>query len=296
VVDAPTAASAGEQAPPAAPRSPFMRSVRAGLPLLLPMAAIVVLILFFFWQRVFITIDAGTAGVLFRLFSGTETDRVYPPGLHIIAPWNRMHRYEVRKQTVLHSFDVLSVHGLTLHLELAIRYRPEYQQLGLLHQRIGPDYAQRVVVPQTESVLRRELGRRTAEDIYTNAGGLLSAAVALAREEVRRNFVEAEDIVIRSVGLPERVRQAIEDKLVQRELLESYVFRLQTAVEEAERKRDEARGIRDYQAAVDSTLSDRLLRHEGIRATEELAVSANTRVVLIGAREDGLPVIPGGGR
>jgi regulator of protease activity HflC (stomatin/prohibitin superfamily) len=255
-------------------------------------AAVLVAILL--WQRVFISIPAGYSGVVFRLFFGTQTDYVYPAGLHIIPPWDTMNFYEIRNQVIMHSFDVLSNRGLTVHLEVAIRYRPENDQLGLLHQRVGPEYAQRVVIPQTESVLRRELGRRTAEEIYTNAGGLLDEAVALAEQEVGRNFVEAEDVVIRSVTLPPIVQQAIEDKMTQRELLESYAFRLRTASEEAERLRDEARGIRDYQRKIDSTLSDRLLQHTGIRATLEISESENASVLLIGSGTDGLPMIPGG--
>jgi prohibitin 1 len=218
-------------------------------------------------------------------------DRVYGGGLHIITPWNTMHLYETRKQVALHDFDVLSVKGLRVHLALAIRYRPDYEQLGLLHQRIGPDYVQRVVVPQTESVLRKQLGRHTAAEIYTNERGLLSNAIALAIEEVGRNYVQVQDIVIRSIALPERVKQAIEDKVTQEELLKSYVFRLETAEREAERKRVEARGIRDYQERVDATLSERLLRHAGIQATRELATSENARVVVVGAGEDGLPLV-----
>lgn len=246
------------------------------------------------WPRIFISIPAGQAGVVFRFFTGTQTNYIYPAGLHIIPPWDTMNYYEVRNQVALHSFHVLSVRGLMIQLDLAIRYRPRIDELGLLHQRIGPDYARRVVLPQTESVLRRKLGRQTAEDIYTNAGGLLNEATELARQEIERHYVHAEDVIIRTVTLPELVKEAIEDKQTQRELLQSYAFRLQTAEQEAERLRDEGRGIRDYQKKVDSTLSDRLLQHTGIRVTREVAGSPNASVVLIGSGKDGLPMIPGG--
>ena len=276
-------------------RSPFARWVGRLLPVLLIVVLMSVLVSALLWRRVFVSIEPGEAGVLYRFFTGTVTDRVYREGLHVIPPWDTMVHYETRRQVAMHAFDVLSVRGLPVHLELAIRYQPQVEQLGLLHRRIGPDYAERVVVPQTESVLRRELSRYTAEQIYTNEGGLLGAAVLLARDEVGRNFVDAEDIVIRSVTLPDRVKAAIEDKLKQRQLLASYDFRLRTAAQEAERKRTEARGIRDFQAKVDATLTPRLLRHEGIRAARDLATSANASVVVIGAEEGGLPLVPGGG-
>ncbi len=259
-----------------------------------PLAIAILVVAALLWPRIFISVPVGETGVLFRFFTGTQTDRVYPSGLHIIAPWNTMVLYETRAQLIQHDFEVLSLRGLTVGVKLAIRFRPAIDQLGLLHQRIGPNYTHRVVIPQTESVLRLTIGRRTAEDVYTNADGLLDKAIATARQAVGRDFVEAEDIIIRTVVLPKLVREAIEDKMRQRELLESYAFRLQTASQEAERLRDEARGIREYQREVDSTLTERLLQHIGIRATQELAGSQNATVVLLGTGEDGLPMIPGG--
>lgn len=255
---------------------------------------LIVLSLILLWRHILISIDVGHAGVLYRLFSGGTQLKTHDDGLHIIAPWNKMFHYNVRKQLVSSSFDILSVRGLPVHVELAIRYHPDYEQLAFLHKNVGPEYERRVVLPQTMSVLRRELSRHTAEEIYTNAGGLMDDAIKQAREEVGRNYVVADDIVIRSITLPAPVAQAIEDKLSQRELLDSYQFRLQTATEEAERKRKEARGIRDYQAYVDATLSDRLLEHAGIRVTGELAASKNTRVIIVGGGKNGLPLVAGG--
>ncbi len=285
----PDGAAAAAPAP-----SPFARWLRPKLPLLLVVALLSLLLMILLWRHIFISVPPGEAGVLFRFFGGTQVDRVYGEGLHLIAPWNRMFLYETRRQVVMHDFEVLSAPGLPLHLELAIRFQPEREQLPLLHQRIGPEYPRRVVIPQTESVLRRELSRYTAEQVYTNAGGLLAAAILRARDEVGRNFVVTDEIVIRSITLPTPIKAAIEDKLAQEQLMQSYAFRLLTAQEEAQRKRAEARGVRDYQATVDSTLSERLLHHEGISATRDLATSANTRVIMLGRDQGGLPLVPSG--
>ncbi|MGB5733151.1 MAG: prohibitin family protein [Thiohalocapsa sp.] len=264
------------------------------LVVLTPLLIVLILGTALLWSRIFISIPPGEAGVVFRFFTGTRTDYVYPDGLHVIPPWDTMNFYEVRNQITMHRFHVLSKRGLEVELEIAIRYRPVIPQLGLLHQRIGPDYAFRVLVPQAESVLRRQLSAASAEDIYTNADGLLDEAVALARRELGRNYVNSEDVIIRTVTLPAKVKAAIEDKLTQRELLQSYNFRLSAAEQEADRLRDEARGIRDYQASIDSTLNDRLLQQTGIRVTREIAGSENSSVILIGSGKDGLPMIPGG--
>jgi prohibitin 1 len=266
---------------------------RSWLPFFIVSILTLAFLIVFFWTDIFIIIRSGEAGVLWNRFMGTRTDRVYREGLHIISPLDRMHIFEVRKQVVTHELTVLSVDGLQLELHLAIRFRPELNLLGMLHDRIGPEYLTRVVIPQTESVLRKQLGNATAEQIYTNDNGLLTRAMLKAMEEIGRNFVEMEDIIIRRIRLPETVRQAIEDKLVQQQLLESYQFRGKTAIKEAERKRIEAAGARDYNDIVKSTLSDRLLNYQGIQATSDIAESQNPKTIVIGAGENSPPIILG---
>ncbi|HHC73514.1 MAG TPA: prohibitin family protein [Thiothrix sp.] len=245
----------------------------------------------FFWQSVVITIKSGEAGVLFRYFSGTEIDTVYEEGVHIFSPLDTLYRYEIRKQTALHEFNIISNKGLTIHLSLAVRYRPEVSLLGILHQQIGPDYLDRVVLPQIESVMRKELGSYTAEQIYTNEAGLLTKAILNALDEVGRNYVEVEDIIIRSISLPQEIVKAIEHKLQQEEFMKSYEFRIETAKKEAERLKSEAEGIASYNKIISQSLTKPLLLHKGIDATKMLAESNNAKVVVIGSGENGLPII-----
>ena len=68
-------------------------------------------------------------------------------------------------------------------------------------------------------------------------------------------------------------------------------FVLTKEKQEADRKRIEAQGISDFQKIVVQGISDQLLRWKGIEATEKLAMSANAKVVVIGAGKDGLPLI-----
>ena len=267
--------------------------IRKKLPMLIVLSLITALVVLFFFHRIVIVIHSGQAGVLYRMLSGTETDTIYPEGIHLINPLNKMYIYEVRKQIALHEFDVITNKGLSVHLSLAVRYRPEYELLGILHQSIGPDYLQRVILPQIESVMRKQLGSYTAEQVYTNEKGLLTKAILSALDEVGRNYVDMEDIIIRSITLPPEMVTAIEDKLKQEEFMKSYEFRIQTATKEAERLNIEAGGLRDYQKTINESLTDAILHHQGIKATEMLASSPNAKIVVIGSG-DGLPLILGG--
>lgn len=267
------------------------RWLKRKLSLLVVLFLIIALLLAFFWQRIIITIHPGEAGILFRRFTGTEIDKIYEEGLHVFNPLDTLYIYEIRKQVAYHDFTIITNKGLNVNLSLAVRYRPEYDLLGLLHQRIGPDYLNRVILPQIESVMRKQLGQYSAEQIYTNEEGLLTNAILTALDEVGRNYVEVEDIIIRSISLPPNFVEAIESKLKQEEFMKSYEFRLETAQKEAERLAIMAQGIQKYQATIDQSLTESVLRHQGIEATKELALSHNAKIVVIGSGETGLPLI-----
>lgn len=253
------------------------------------------LIIAVLWQSIVISIHAGEGGVLYRrLFGGTVMDYVYPEGVHVIFPWDVMTIYNARIQLIKHEFDVLSNQGLPIHLNIAIRFRPQYDLLPVLHQQVGPDYVDKIIIPQIESVLRKNIGQYDPEDIYTNKQGVLSNIIVLALEETGRKFVQVDEIMIRSLELPPTIKKAIEEKLTYQQQASAYGYRLLREEQEAKRKRIEAKGIAEYQEIISQNLSGRLLTWQGIHATNELAASNNAKVVIIGAGEGGLPVILGG--
>ncbi len=276
------------------PIKSLKKSIKAKMPILIVGGLVLLLLVVFFFDHIVITVGPGEVGVLYRrLTTGTQTDYVYPEKIYLIWPWDTMYRYTVRIQTIPHELTVLTNKGLPINLSLAIRFRPEYDMVGILHKTVGPDYVDRIVIPQIESVLRKRIGQLNPEDVYTNKEGVLTNILQAAIDEVMRDYIIVEDIIIRSMQLPDNVTQAIEQKLIEEQLMGKYEFTLKVAKEEAERKRIEATGIRDYQNIVNSTLNPQLIRWEGVQATLELAKSSNAKVVVIGAGKDGIPVILG---
>jgi regulator of protease activity HflC (stomatin/prohibitin superfamily) len=244
---------------------------------------VITLLAIYFWQRIIYVVPSGHGGVLYRtFFGGTVTDYVFPEGLHVFFPWDRLYDYDTKVQVVLSDITVLTNKGLPIELKLAIRYHPEYDMLGLLHQKVGPDYVQKIVLPQVESVLRRNIGKEEPEAIYTNKEGVLTDIISRAIEETSEKFVSIDDIIIREVILPAQVRNAINDKLVYQQQDQAYEFRLMAEQKEAERKRIEADGIRVYQDLVGRSLTHDLLQWEYIKALNELSKSNNSKVVVVG--------------
>ena len=88
--------------------------------------------------------------------------------------------------------------------------------------------------------------------------------------------------------------QAVELKAESEQAAQRMEFVLAKERQEAERKKIEALGIADFQLIVSKGISPELLKWKGIEATEKLAESSNSKLVIMGNGKDQLPVILNG--
>ncbi|MGR9012013.1 MAG: prohibitin family protein [Gammaproteobacteria bacterium] len=265
------------------------------LPAVITSTIVILLIVVYFYSSIFITITAGEAGVLYRRFAGgTVTDRVYKEGFHVIFPWNSMTIYNTRVQQRSHSLSVLTEEGLKIQLEISIRYYPEADAIGLLHQKVGPDYLEKIVIPEVDHTLRVFVGKNAVNDVYTSKGASLHNIIVEAESEVEKNYIVIQDVILQQVILPKQVEAAIEAKIEQKQLSEAYQYRLARETQEAKRKKIEAEGINEYNVIVNQSLNKDILKWKGIQATQALAESDNAKIVVIGNGDNQLPIILGG--
>lgn len=244
------------------------------------------------WNRVFLSLKPGEAGVLWeRFLGGTNLKYVYREGFHLVLPWNRMYIYNLRLQQTSHKIIALCKNGLPVEIEVSIRSRPQVANLPLLHVVVGENYLDVVVKPEIEAHVRGVVSQFNPEELYSSEGYILNLIVQGAMGKIAERFVSLDNLLIKRVQLPAQVGDAIQTKLVEEQRALEYEFLLQQAESEAERKTIEAKGILSFQQTVTSGgRFEDYLRYAGIQATLELAKSGNAKVVVIGG-ERGLPLI-----
>ncbi len=254
------------------------------------------LIVFFWpllWNRVFVSLKPGEAGVLWeRFMGGTDLDYIYREGFHLVAPWNRMYIYNMRLQQTPHTIIALCKNGLPVEIEVSIRSRPQAESLPLLHTVVGPDYIETIVKPEIQAHVRAVVSQFEPQELYTSEGYILNLILQGAMSEISERYISLDDLLIKRIILPEAISDAIEAKLTQEQQVLEYAFRVDKEKKEAERKEIEAQGILAFQETVASGGSFKdYLRFSGIAATVELAKSNNAKVVVIGGSDGGLPLI-----
>jgi len=243
-----------------------------------------------------VTIDSGEAGVLFKTFGdGVVTDE--PPmgeGFHIVAPWNKVYAYEVRQQELFEKMKVLSSNGLEIQIDASAWYEPVYNELGNLHQSLGQGYLQRVIQPAIRSAARSVIGRYTPDDLYSTKRDAIQVEIFEETKKILdKQYVQLNEVLVRDVTLPPTIKEAIERKLKQEQESLEYEFRLESARKEAEKVIIEAKGKAESNRILSASLTDKILQDKGIEATVKLSESPNSKVIVIGSGDSGMPIILG---
>ena len=260
---------------------------------LIIIGVIVVILLLLFGGRMFYTLGATERGVIFRQFTtGLDKENILQPGFHILAPWNDLYVYNVAEQKIEESMDVLDRNGLSINIDVTVRFYPTYDRVGNLYESFKLDYSNLLVAPEIRSAVRQVAGRYTAEEIYsTKRAEVEQTIIDESGKKLEENNINMRALLIRSINLPTDIRKAIEDKLVQEQQALAYQFRLEKEKSEADRKRIAAEGEARANQIINSSLTPALLRMRGIEATLKLGESPNSKTVIIGGSGDGLPLI-----
>jgi regulator of protease activity HflC (stomatin/prohibitin superfamily) len=260
----------------------------------------------------FTQIGAGQVGVS-SLFGAVDKEPL-SQGLHIINPLKSVTQMSTRTEAITvhagpsgrkiaegESVDAISADGMRMPLDATVYYRLSPSDAPWVYQQLGPDFADKIVIPATRTAVREALARFSAQEAYSTKRDQLTQLMQdILRQHVRAllddyNYkgqaVVVQQVLLRNIGIPDQVRDAIEKKLAAEQQALAMQFVLQKETQEAERKRIEARGIADFQKIVTEGISDKLLAWKGIEATLEISKSPNAKVVVIGNSKNGLPII-----
>jgi len=263
--------------------NPFARLIGLGIA-----GFLVVILLFASVARV----ESGNVGVL-TLF-GRVTGEVLPEGMHLVNPFKANHELTIRTQEIKESASVPSAEGLVMNLDTSLIYHLNPEKAAEVYQKIGPNYLTVLIEPNLRAAIREATASHSANALYTGEREMVAKQV---RDQLSNLLgargILVESILLRDIQLPTTLKTSIESKQQAEQEALAMNFRLQKEKQEAERKRIEAAGIRDFQQIVAQGISPALLEWKGIEATENLAKSVNSKVVVIGNSKNGLPLILG---
>jgi regulator of protease activity HflC (stomatin/prohibitin superfamily) len=261
-----------------------------------------------------VIIPAGHVGV--QVLFGKVKETPLTEGIQLINPFVTVQEMSVRTETYTMSatsdegqvkgddaIQALSADGLSMPLDITVVFRLVGSDAPRIYRDIGADFVEKIIRPSARTAVREAIAGFTAQEAYSTKReelplkmhDLLTQRVKDLLEK-RDTFkgatgVVVEQVMLRKIQLPDKVKNAIEAKLEAAQQSEQMQFVLEKERQEAERKRIEAKGVSDFQTIVSQSINVNLLQWKGIEATEALAKSQNAKIVVIGAGKNGLPVI-----
>ena len=237
-------------------------------------------------------VGTGHVGVL-TLF-GRVTNETLGEGIHLINPLKTNNEMSIQTQTLKESASVPSSEGLMMSLDTSLIYHLTPDRAAEVFQKIGADYENVVVEPTLRSAIREATASHSANALYTGEREMVGKQIfEQVNEQLTKRGLTVENVLLRDIQLPATLKASIEAKQQAEQEALAMNFRLQKETQEAQRKRIEAAGVRDFQQIVAQGITPSLLEWKGIEATENLAKSPNSKVVVIGNNKNGLPLILG---
>ena len=246
-----------------------------------------------FWSKIFVTVDSGEALIVYyRFFGGTSHNSIGREGLHFLAPWDKSYIYTTRTQTLLTPMTVMSKNALEVKVDAQIRFHILPGAVPYLHRKYGPDYVKKIIVPQLTEAVQDFIGQFQPEDLYNTDSSASKAQVFdRAKQVIGGVLITIDDIALFNIKLPEKVQAAVQDKAAAEQQALAHAYMVQKEVQEQARMKLNAESIKNYIATV-GEIPKSVLIWKGIEATLELSKSPNSKVIVMGGR-DNLPLMLG---
>jgi regulator of protease activity HflC (stomatin/prohibitin superfamily) len=270
---------------PRLPGTPTLSPSRVGLAIL-----VVIAIVLFLAAGPIRTVPAGNVGI--KDFFGSVSSTTLSPGIGLVLPLTSVVKMSVQTQEIKEVAEVPSQEGLILSLETSLLFQLDPAKAVEIYRTVGSDYVGTIVEPQFRSAIREITASYEAKALYSAEREKIAGEIfSLFKRIAGDRGIIVQQVLLRKIGLPTVVANAIQEKLRREQEAEQMKFVLQKEQQEAERKRIEAQGIADFQRIVAQGISPQLLEWKGIEATEKLAASPNAKIVIVGNTKSGLPLV-----
>jgi prohibitin 1 len=252
--------------------------------------AVVIGAILFLVAGPFRTVPAGNVGV--KDFFGSVSSSTLSPGIGLVVPLTSVVKMSVQTQEIKEVAEVPSQEGLILSLETSLLFQLDPAKAVEIYRTVGSDYVGTIVEPQFRSAIREITASYEAKALYSAEREKIAGEIfTLFKRIAGDRGIIVQQVLLRKIGLPTVVANAIQEKLRREQEAEQMKFVLQKEQQEAERKRIEGQGIADFQRIVAQGISPQLLEWKGIEATEKLAASPNAKIVIVGNTKSGLPLV-----
>jgi len=198
---------------------------------------------------VMVVVPAGERAAVFNCFSGVEKHTL-SEGTHLLIPIVETPvKYEVRTQTYTMSgiedegakrgddaLTALSADGQKVKIDVSVRYHLIPEDVWQLHDQIGPNYIEKIIRPEAQTVIRNVVSEYTVTRLYSSSRQEIQDQMKEQMEKgMQKYHISLDEVLVRNIGFSDAFANAIEQKQVALQEAERMKYVIQR--EEAEKQR-----------------------------------------------------------
>jgi regulator of protease activity HflC (stomatin/prohibitin superfamily) len=247
-------------------------------------SAIGILIVVVGLSQPFVEVPAGNVGVVTNF--GSVQAGTLEPGLHIVLPIiQRVATIDTRVQP--HQFqeiDAASAEYQTVKLTGVMNYHVDGQFASDLYQRVGTDFASKVIDPAFNDFIKTVVPEYKVDQILGARDEIRAKAKDALAANLAQYHIIVDDIYIANIAFSDAFQQAIEAKQVaqqqvqtEQQILAQRKIQAEQAVAQAQGQADANVALANGQAtankALAASLSDQILQYQYIqKLTDKIQV------------------------
>lgn len=224
-------------------------------------------------------IRPGEAGIKQR-FGNFQTE-VKTEGVFLFNPiTSKVVKESIQTNNLELFLNLPSKEGLSVDSEISILYHLETQMVPQVLQTLGRDY-RTIISSVFRSASADVCSQFFAKDMHSGKRADIEEAIRLKMQDnLNPKGIVIEAVLMKSIQLPTRLSNSIEQKLQAEQDAMRLVFILKQSRLEAERKIIDATGERDAQLILAEGLTPEIIKIRSIEAFMKLSTSINSKVII----------------
>lgn len=191
------------------------------------------------------TVDSTERGVMFNRVTGDLV--ILDEGFHYVAPiFATATIYDVRQDTYTEVAIGMTDEKQEAHTEVTVLYSPDPGRIQNIHQKLGPAYERKVVLPAVQGCTKDAVGLVTIDNLTGQNRVLVNQNIVHCIEDrLREQNLLPEQITVTDFDFSKAVNDANERKAVAKQAAEEALFRQQQAMADANTTRIAAQAEAD---------------------------------------------------
>jgi regulator of protease activity HflC (stomatin/prohibitin superfamily) len=222
---------------------------------------------------------------------GLITEKIYNDGPIWHWPWVGVVDYSTQWQTFSENVSVLTKDELHIEMTVSVTLRPILSELPKLEMEVGRNYYNSVVKPEFLSTTRNIFAKHAYANVSPHSPEIEVEIFTALIEKTKGKYLEFDNVTIDHIIYPAVVSSAVNKKLAVEQDIEQKDYEIEIAKKTAEIQRVLARGQRDAQTIIDSSITKKYLQYKALEVQDKLATSSNAKFYFVPMGKDGLPII-----